>query len=373
MRTMQGVGIVFVLLLILILNGCVEKTTQLNKSDTIKIGFIGPLTGGQAYVGQETKQGMDIALQEINDSNIQVLYEDTQGQQTNAVTAFQKLTQINNVPAIITVISSDVLTIAPLAEEAHVIQLTPIASASKIKDAGDYTFRIREKSEAHGKKLSNYAIKKGFKRIASLVVSSDNGVSYRDSFEKSFKELGGNIVFSEEYKKDTPDFRTELLKIKGENPDAIFIAGFVRDMAEQIKEARQLGLSLPFIASPGIEDKQLFEIAGSSAEGVIFSAPAFNAESTEQGTMSFVKAHQQLTNSTRISWLTANGYDAIKILAAVIQNCATDTACIKTGLYQIKNYPGVGGTITFDSDGEVEKTVILKTVQNGMFVQVENN
>lgn len=354
-----------------------EKRSQ-DQNKPIKIGYVGALTGNLSMYGLYIKNGMEIALEEINQAGgvngrkLEIIYEDTKGDTNEAVNAATKLINMDKVSIIIgSESSAAVLAVAPLAERAKVILFTPTASAADITKAGDFIFRNRESGVLHGEKIAELAFNKlGLKNAAIIAVNSDNGLSYQNGFIKEFEKLGGNVLGVENHKKSEGDFRTILTKIKELNPQIIYLAGYAKDMAEILKQANQLGINTQFLASTGIEAKEFFEVAKPPlGNGVIYSYPAFNPN--DPAIADYQKKHEEKYGS-KSEALTANSYDALKILASVIKLCGREkTTCLRDEIYKIKNYPGVGGLTTFDENGDAIKPIMFKTVKNGQFVPYE--
>lgn len=369
--------IIGVIIAIIVIGGIwygVTKKTTITEKGPIKIGYVGALTGNLSSYGIYIKNGIDLALEEINQAGgingrkLEIIYEDTKSDTSEAVKSASKLINIDKVPIIIGSESSNaVLAIAPLAEQAKVILFTPIASAADITKAGDFVFRNRESGALHGEKMAEFAFNKlNIKNAAVISVNSDNGLSYQSGFVEKFEELGGKIVKVDNYQKGETDFRTILTKVKELNPQAIYIPGYAGDMAEIIKEAVELKIKTQFLASTGIEAKEFFQIIKPPlGDNIIYTYPAFNPDDPA---IADYQNKFQKKYGFKSEALTANSYDALKILALALKICGEKTTCIRDELYKIKDYPGVGGMTTFDKNGDVIKPIIFKTIKNGQFV-----
>ena len=200
------------------------------------------------------------------------------------------------------------------------------------------------------------------------VVLHENGASYADAFAKRFNESGGTTLLIQTYSKDAADFKTELTKIKELNPDAVYLAGFAKEVGEQLKQAKEIGLKTNFVTTPGAEDDQLLTIAGDAAEGLVYTYPLIDMN--RKDVQNFLVKYHNRSASDSLIFGAMNTYDSLHILTNVMKKCGQETSCIKTELYSIKDYPGIGGNVTFDQDGEVQKQIMLKTVKNGKFEQM---
>jgi len=362
-------AVIFALIGILVLAACSTQTATTEKpaDQKVKVGLILTLTGGQANYGEGLRKGIDLALKEV--SNVEVIYEDEQSDAKAAVTAFNKLTDIDGVKVIIgPILSGSVLAVAPLAEQKQVIVLSPTATAAKISDAGDYTFRIRETATLHGRKMAEYAIREGWTKGSVLNVNAEAGLSYASAFKDHFKEMGGTIVIEEMYEKDAQDMRTQATKITAAKPEFVYFPGFAKDIGMSMKQLRELGYKGAFITTPAMEDKAFFTAAGTAGEGAVYSSP-FDPASVEA--KAFIEKYEQTYGTEGFSWFVANAYDTLKLVSKLVEQCGDNISCIKQQLYATKNYVGVSGTFSFDEKGDVNRPLILMQVKNNSFVSLE--
>lgn len=369
---------VFIIALIILIGigyythtGYFAYTTPPAEQQVIKIGHIGPLTGFAAFYGEQEMQGIDLAVSEINakggikGKKLVVIHEDDQLDPTSATSALNKLITVDKVPAVIGELSSTItLALAPIAERNKVILMSHGANSNKISSAGDYIFRIYPTNALEAKKLVELSSSLNLTDGAIIYGNNDFGTDLAQSVNDEFTKNGGTISISEGYAPDATDFRTQLTKIQAKNPKVIFLLGYSKDMAIVLKQARELGIKSQFLAPDTFSDPQIIEQSGSASEGVIVVYPA-NGDPTQW------PQFNQKINSTygkEAGFVTAMAYDATNLLAVSMQNSGTTSDDIKTGLYQIKDYPGVTGTITFDKNGDVvTRLFILKIVKDGKF------
>ncbi|RJO60682.1 hypothetical protein C4544_04670 [candidate division WS5 bacterium] len=352
--------------------GCVKKEEK-----EITIGAVLSLTGKGAKYGEAIRRGIELALEEVNAepnriAKIKVVYEDSLSEPQKAVSAFNKLIEIDKVSVVIgPVLSNEVLACAPIANLKKVVILNTSAGTEDLRKAGDYVFRNRESAIPQAIKIAELCRTTiGIEKMSIIYSNSPNGKDYQNAFMKRFEELGGKILQIENYKDGETDFRTQLLKIKESHPQGVYLAGLVTELAYILKQSKELNFKTSFFASAGIEGSKLFEIAGDSAEGVIFGSPAFDPASNEPLIRNFVMKYRQRYNQDP-DFFTANAYDALKLIAISIDKAGYSSEGVKNTLYSIKDYPGVGGTTTFDSDGEVIKPIRIKIIKGDQFVSFE--
>ncbi len=338
------------------------------EKEAIKIGVILPLTGGASVYGVSAKEGIDLAMEDV-DLNIGLIYEDSQCSPEKSVSAIKKLIEVDEVKVIIGhICSSAALATVPITEENKVILFSPGASSPKLTNAGEFFFRNRQSILEEVHKVAEIVKNFNIKKAAVIYVNNDYGAAAKDIFVEQFDNSERNIVAIEAYQQDTTDFRSQLTKIKQQEPEAIFLAGLIKESPLIIKQSAELDIKSQFFSTIGIEGKELLEIAGDAAEGIIYTAPYFDIQSKDDVVRKFIEKYKTKYNKEPTYVFAANGYDALKILELVIKKCNINTDCIKNRLYEIKNYPGVSGLTTFDENGDVSKPTMIKTIKNGQFV-----
>ncbi|MFZ5559810.1 MAG: ABC transporter substrate-binding protein [Patescibacteria group bacterium] len=345
---------------------------------TIKIGAIAPLSGEMANWGESMRGGIEIGVDEINSSGgikgrrIEIIWEDNQAcDKTASVTAFRKLIDIDKVKVVIIGCSGATLSVAPIAEENKIILLTPMASAAKISEAGDFIFRTSISDNTQGKILGKYIIEKlNFEKIGAIYVNNDYGVGLFDNLKNSFENAGGNMVQAEKYEFGATDFKTQLIKIKAQSPEVLLIICYGSEGGLIAKQARELGMDIQIIGTDNFGTKEVVEAGKSTVEGSIFSTPAL--DDTKPGVQTLKAEFQKkYGKEPSILIVVADAYDATKILIKAIQTSGYDSSGIKDYLYSVKDYWGVTGNITIDKNGDAEKPISLQTVKNGQFVPYE--
>lgn len=375
MNGMKKLGIIFVLMLLAAaLAGCVQP----EKKTEIKIGSILPLTGGAGKYGEDAKSAIELAVEEknaqggINGSLVTIVFEDDQTNPTQTVSAFRKLITVDKVPVVIgAMTSSSALAVAPIAEQNRIVLLSPSASAPALTNAGDFIFR-NEVSDAYGgvAQADRTWNKLGIKKVAIIYINNDYGVGVKDTFVQTFKTLGGEVVATESFEPDSQDFRTQLTRIKEKSPEAIFIVAY-KESILILKQIKELGIKATLLSTPVFEDREILDKAGNASEGVIYVYyGGFNPQSSDETIKKFVDAFKSKYNREP-GYYAALAYDATNIVLLAIEKGGTKSEDIKNALYQIKDFLGVTGKTTFDSNGDVTKPVILKMVKNGQFVQKE--
>jgi len=340
--------------------------------DTIKIGFIGPLTGEAGNLGENAKMAVEIAVAEINEAggingrDLEVIYEDGQCLGKEASSAANKLINVDKVSAILGgACSGETLAFAPVAEEAKITTLSYCSSAPSVTDAGDYIFRNYPSDLFQGSFAAEYATNDlNAKKIGVLYVNGDWGQGIKDVFVNKFQELGGEIILEEGYDQQSRDLRTQLTKIKSVNPDVVYFLGYTEASIPGLKQVSELGINVPLLGGDAWADPKIFEEAGEAAEGIRFVVPFAPLNDD------FIAKMKEKVGSDEIGLCSPSAYDGIKILAQVMEKVGDDSTAIKDELYKTTYVGGVSGdSISFDENGDLKSaSYVVKVVKDGVAV-----
>lgn len=352
--------------------GCKKEEPQAKE---IKIGAILPLSGGSAQYGIWIKEALELGREEIdakggiNGKPLVILYEDDQADPKIAANAMQKLAAFDRVPVVYgSWASSCVLAQAPIAEKTKTVVIGE-AISPKIRDAGDYVFRMQPDARYYVRQLVPF-VRHNLKisKVTTLYVNNDFGSDQAKVFSDEFEKLGGRIFSSDAFEQGATDFKTELTKVKAENPEAIFCPAYT-EIAVILRQAKELGITQQFFASVPFENPDIVKAAGDAAEGVIYPHH-FDSDSTDSDVRDYQRRYRAKYGHSSEGF-GALAYDGIYIIAHVLKEYGESADGIKEGLYNVKNFRGVTGETAFDSYGDVIKPIIIKTVRNGRFVRYE--
>lgn len=346
-----------------------------NKDNTIKIGVILPLSNSEISVGgKKTLNGIKLAVEKYNnenDNNISLIIEDSEANPTKGVNAINKLIFGDRVNYIIGDLTSGVtLAIAPIAEKNKIIVLAPGASSPDVKYAGDYIFRDWTSDDFEGSVAAIYTSEKmNWKNVVVLYINNDFGLGLSKVYETEFKKNGGLILFSESFNSGQTDYRSLIHKItndENKSIDGIYLAGEPREMGHIIKQLKENNINIPIFSNASVEEKDFQTIALTANNTIYYASPIFNINDTTLIVSEFAKLYRE--NFNDIPDITsAHGYDAAALLLYSINKAgANNTELVKSELYNIDNFQGVTGRITFDSYGDAIKPIAIKRLdKNG--------
>jgi branched-chain amino acid transport system substrate-binding protein len=367
---MRLLNVVFIVLALLLVNGCEKK-----EPETIKIGAILPLTGQLSEVGENAKNGILLALDEVNEKlkteekEFKIITEDSKTNPKDAVAAFNKLINIDKIDFVIGEIASGpTLAIASIAEQNKKILISPGASSPKISNAGEYVFRTWHSTAYEGSFFAKYLNEvHNVKKIGILYINNDYGIGIVDKFTEVFKSTGGDIIFMESFEQNQSNFRPVLNKVikLSKMVDGIYLVSYYIEAGILIKQARELEISSNFFCSDAIQDPKLIEIAGNAVENIIY--PHAKAPNTNNPVIKNFQAKYKMKYGKEYGPTSDTAYDAFNLLSLAIENVGYNSSLVKDYLLDIKKFNGASGQITFDKNGDVLKEMDIKTVRNGKF------
>ena len=353
---------------------CVQKGGTgpgANTGDTIKVGVYGDLTGATSSFGQSTKNGVELAVDEINAAGgvngkkIVIVSEDDQGRPEQAKTVVSKLISQDKVEALLgEVASTNSLAAAPVAQEAKIPMITPSSTNPKVTEVGDYISRVCFIDPFQGAVMAKFAGNTLKAKTAAIFgdVNSDYSKGLTQFFKEEFTKLGGKIVAEEAYTQNDPDFKGQLTKIRDLKPDIIYIPGYYSQVGIIAKQARELGMNMPLLGGDGWDSPELWKLGGDALKNAYISNH-YSADNPAPEIQNFVKAYKAKFNVVPDS-LAALAYDATKVLADAIKRAGgTESAKLKDAINATKDFAGVTGKITLDGKrNAVKPAVVLELV-----------
>lgn len=345
------------------------------KKDTMKIGAVLPLSGDAAQWGVAAKQGIQIAVDEVNANggidgqNVVVIFEDSQLQPRVGSQAMQKLSTVDKVPAVIGAISSSVtLAMAPIAERNQVVLISPASTSHDISDAGDFVFRTIPADIYEGGYLGNYSKSQlGFNRVAIIAVNAAGTEGMAEAFRDAFTKSGGEITVFELVPQGATDFRATVSKAIATRPEAAYVVGFPLETGHLIKQLKELGYSGQVLSAQPAEDPEVRNIAGSAAEGIVFTTTTIDEESGTAATKSFTTAYRKRFGKSP-GIFSYEAYDAAQLILAAIKESGASGPSIRDFLYSVKDYEGASGKFSFNENGDVDKSIRIVTVNAGQVI-----
>ncbi len=331
------------------------------QSAPFRIGVMESLTGAGETYGTVANQAKLMAVDEINAAggingrSLEFVIEDSQCNAKGAVTAYKRLTDVEDVKIILgTSCSSAMLGAAPLAEADGVILFSGLASNPDIANAGDYIFRTQISDLQVGIDTGNSLWADGIRNIATITEATDYAEGVRRTTVAQFELRGGEVVAEGRYSSDVTDFRSQLAKLFDADPDALHLAPQSEFAAGTIiKQARELGYEGPIYAETVSVGTTALEIAGDAATGMKAITADLDPENekAQEVLANFWERYDYVT----LPWHLGSAYDNVYIAAECLKetNDDQDAEGFRDCMYAITWSGAIGNDYSFDSDGEV--------------------
>jgi branched-chain amino acid transport system substrate-binding protein len=347
---------------------------SVHAAEPIKIGEYASLTGKEAGFGQTSHHGVTLAVEEINAAGgilgrpLELVYEDDQTKPGESATAVKKLISRDKVVALIGEVSSSrSLEAAPIAQGAKIPMIAPAATNERVTKVGNYIFRVCFIDPFQGGVMAKFATEDlKVKKVAILSsVSNAYSLGLAKVFKKTFEDAGGEVVTEKSFTEGDKDFRAQLTAVKSVGVEAVFVPSYYTEAALIVRQARDLGMTMPFFGGDGWEDEQLLKIGGDALNGCYYSTH-FSAENTDPAVVKFVAKYKSRWDGEVPGAFSALGYDAVYVLADAIKRAGTtDGPKLRDALAATKNFAGATGVTTLDKNRNASKPATIIAIKGG--------
>ena len=351
-----------------------------NDAEQIPVGIVVPLTGEFESTGLNMKNGMELALEEINGSSmlggaeIRFIIEDSESTPEGARRAYAKLIEQDGVVAVLGPFTSRATKeVIPVAHENKVISFSPTSAADGLSAESEFVFRaslVVEHLVSSGISVTEREL--GYRRVATITNSADTfSESNLKRLKKEFEKYEGIQIVSEQTyaPSELSDLSAQLTEIKDADPDAIFISALPSGRTEIPVQARRLGIDdVPFIATLLTVDdvKKANERLAGAAEGAITFTVWLAAVNTPENRIFLRNYHEKYGQEP--SAFAARSYEATRILAQAIANASsTDSPAIRDAMADIRVENTIFGDFYFDRNGDAVYEPIVGIVKSGRF------
>ena len=347
------------------------------EAQPIKIGTVNPLSGNAATYGHSTKNGLELAKEEINQAGgvngrqIEVVFEDDAGDPKQAASATQKLVDDPEIVAIQgSALSSSSLAMAPIVERAKIPHLVVSSSSPKLTGINPYFFRMAVQDDQVGGLMGELAVTVlKAQKVAIMYPNNDYGKGLSAATESKAKELGDSVVANVPYLATDKDFQAQLTDIKAKRPDVIALCGTYTDSALITKQAREMDIAVPMIGGTGPNSPKFIEIAGKASEGFIFLG-VFLPNNPDPKVQEFASKYKAKFG-VEPDQFAALAYDQMYVIAEAVKRTLADGGKITrdtlTKALRQTSYQGVTGKVTFDGKGDWVRPYLYITIKDGKF------
>jgi branched-chain amino acid transport system substrate-binding protein len=338
----------------------------------ILIGHYASLTGAEATFGVSTDHGVILALEERNAAGgikgrqVAIKTLDDASKSSEAGNVVQRLISEDKVVALLgEVASGSSLAGGKVAQQFGIPMISPSSTNKKVTEGRDMVSRVCFLDEFQGYVVAKFAKDQKFDQVAVLF---DQAAPYSkglaETFQSEFTALGGKIVAAEAYTAGDADVSAQLQTIKGKNAKAVFLPGYYTDVGNIVRQARKLGITVPFLGGDGWDSTKLAEIGGDAIEGSYYSNH-YSFDETRPEVQDFVAKYKKRWGEVP-DGLAALGYDAARVMFDAMDRAPSlGGKDLAAAIAATKDFPGVTGKITLDANRDAQKQAVVVQMKGG--------
>lgn len=331
---------------------------------TVKIGGIGPLTGAYANYGLSEKNGAELAVKEINEAGgiagkqIELSYQDSQGESESAVNAYGKLMDWGMNISLGGVLSGETASIVAAARDDDVLLITPSGSADKCIDGNSLAFRVCFYDSFQGAAAAQYIKDNDIVDTVGVLYQSDvdYSVGLYNAFVEKCGELGITIAETQTFTSSTnTDFSTQVSALVSSGVKLVFIPLYAEEASTFLTQAHgKFADDVYFFGADGLDGiLGKVEQDTSLANNVLMLTP-FAADNPAENVQSFVKKYQEAYGATPDQF-AADAYDAIYAIKAAVEKAGSTSGAALASALTSLTVEGVTGIMTWTADGNTNK------------------
>jgi branched-chain amino acid transport system substrate-binding protein len=375
-RTRTVVRATALVLVALLPSACERRpgTESADSSGEIVVGMYGSLTGDGASFGQSSREGTELAVEEVNAAGgllggrrIRLIVEDDQSRPDEAASAVTKLITQDKVIAVLgEVASRRSLAGAPIAQRYNVPMITPSSTNERVTEVGDYIFRVCFIDPFQGEVLAKFAYQDlEARRVAILKdIQQDYSVGLADAITRTLATLGGEVAAEVSYSTGDADFRAILTQVRAAKPDVVFATGYYPEAAIIVRQARELGLQIPILGGDGWVGDALKN--GREALNNTYLSDHYASDNPDPIVQTFVRTYRAKYQKSPDS-MVALAYDSVKVLADAITRAGTTAGPALRDAIATTDVQGVTGRLKMNEKRNVDKPAVIQQIafENG--------
>ena len=325
----------------------------------VKIGHVGPLTGGIAHLGKDNENGARLAIEEANAAKIKIggkearfslVAEDDQADPKVGTTVAQKLVDQKVVGVVGHLNSGTSIPASPIYNGAGIPVISGSATNPKLTEQGfKNQFRVVGRDDQQGPAIASYlAANRKPKVVAVIDDATAYGEGIANEVEKTLKAQKISVLPREKGTDKTTDWKAVLTKLRGRNPDAVFYGGMDATGGLLLKQARELGIKAVFTFGDGACTDKMKELAGAAADGMLCSQAGIPPQAADR---KFTAAYKKRFKADPILYAPFT-YDGANLLIEAMRKAdSTDPKKYLPTLQKL-SYMGATGQIQFDGKGD---------------------
>ena len=349
------------------------------KADTIKIGVVSEMTGSNATYGTSVVNGMKLALKEVNakggilGKQVEIVVADSKSEPAEAANAMSKVINQDKTPLVMGIFTSSSAIAACNVSEASKVPFLAIGATNpkvtldKDGKVKPNTFRVCFIDPFQGTVGANFVLNE--LKLKKAVIFVDNSSDYSKGlaqfFKQAYTEKGGQIVGEEAYLQKDTDFKAILTKIKTMGAEVLYVPGYYEEVGKIIKQARELGMTMPIVGGDGWDSPKLSEIAGAGPLNNTYFTNHYSPDADSAESKAFVAAYQKEYNA-KPDAPAVLGYDGAKLMFdAITRAGAVDGAKVSAALASTKGFKAVTGETSLNATHDAVKSAVIIQFKDG--------
>lgn len=365
-----------VLAMSVLVSGCGGSEDDANK---IKLGVVSEMTGANATYGNSIVNGIQLAVKEQNakggllNKQIEIVVADDKSEPAEAANAMSKLINQDNVKAVMGIFpSSNAIAAANVSESSKIPFLAIGATNPKVTVNDDgtvkpHTFRVCFIDPFQGTVGANFVYNELGAKTAAIYIdnSSDYAKGLAAAFKDAYTAAGGTVIDEESYLQKDTDFKSVLTKIKAAAPDVVYVPGYYEEVGKIIKQARELGINIPFVGGDGWDSPKLAEIAGSEALNNTYFTNHYSVDSSDESSKAFVENYNKEYGQNPDACAVL-GYDGANLMIETIAKAGVYDAAKITGILAgTKDFNAVTGKTSLNETHDAVKSAVILEYKDG--------
>ena len=362
----------------------VSMASAVTAAEPYKIGAVFAITGPAAWLGEPERNTVKMVEEQINAQGginghpLEIIIEDTVGEEAKAVMAVQKLINRDNVLAIVgPTRSGTTMAVIPIVEKAQVPLVSCAAAEAIVNPVRKWVFKTPQKDSDAAIRIYEKMKEMNISKVAIITSTEGFGMEGRKQLTQLSPKMGITIVADETYGPKDTDMTAQLTKIKGTDAQAIVNWSIVPGQATIIKNKKQLGMTMPLFQSHGFGNIKYAKAAGDAANGVLFPAgrllvvDSLADSHPQKALLAQYKKDYEAKFKTDASTFGGHAYDALNLVIAALKAVGPDRAKIRDYIENTKNFVGTGGAFNYspeDHTGLTKDAFEMITIQDGKFL-----
>jgi len=344
------------------------------KSAGTTVLVIAPLTGPGAALGESSRVGMTLALEDLGDSahNLKLNFQDSRTDPKTAISILSSRQLHANSRIVISEMSQVTRSLVEPAEREGVLLLATAVGVPNIGRGSQNFVRVNVMSDAIAPPLARFAAKR-HSRIAILYLNDDYGRANLELFSRTFTAAGKRVVMNEPFETDPASARTLVEKVRSAGVPACFITGYGPAYPAIFRAFKELAPSVQLYADIGLANSPVFRAVGDAAEGVFLAATEIDEyPPTSEGGRRFVERFSRKRPGERPDYIVAYSYDTVTILAAALRAVPSGEPTLVRNYLASRRFEGLGGRFSIDpkTGDSIYDELPIFIVRSGQIIRV---